>query len=320
VRNGVSLRLGERVCALNHVIDPDLTSDWLVRTSSGVLRTRVVINAAGLASDAIDRMAGYDRFTITARRGQLMVFDKMARPVVNHIVLPVPTKLSKGVLVAPTVFGNVMLGPTAEDLRDFRDSSSTADGVEYLLGHGQRIMPSLVEHEVTAIYAGLRAATEHTDYQFFIDGSYVCVGGIRSTGLTASMSIAEDVVAMLDDYGLRLVERPDGALCDPASLDLIWLGEDDRRGWCTPVDGAHGTLVCHCEKVSAGELDRAMHAVVPARDLEGLRRRTRALAGRCQGFYCLSEVTGRLADATGSTISQLLGTMTGENRDRRESQ
>ena len=148
-------------------------------------------------------------FTVTPRRGELIVFDKLARPLVRHVILPVPTKAGKGVLVSPTVFGNVVLGPTAEDVPDKSAADSTAAGLASLLAKGRRIVPALVDEEVTAVYVGLRAATEHADYQiaFHGDARYVCVGGIRSTGLTAAMAIAERVVEGLRDMGLAAEQR-----------------------------------------------------------------------------------------------------------------
>src|SRR6185437_11131864 len=164
------------------------------------------VNAAGLRSDEIDRMLGHDGFTVTPRRGELIVFDKLSRPLVNHILLAVPTETTKGVLVAPTIYGNVLLGPTAENVLDKTDTSSTSAGLEYLRSEGERILPALLTHEVTAVYAGLRAATEHDDYQIQIHEAegYACVGGIRSTGLSASLAIAEHVCAELDEAGLPL--------------------------------------------------------------------------------------------------------------------
>ena len=126
------------------------------RHAGGRLTARYLVNAAGLRSDELDRMLGHDRFTVTPRRGELIVFDKLARPLVSHILLAVPTKVTKGVLIAPTVFGNVMLGPTAEDVERKDDTEST-DRPRLHQAEGARIMPALLEHEVTAVYAGLRA-------------------------------------------------------------------------------------------------------------------------------------------------------------------
>ena len=162
-----------------------------------------MINAAGLGADVIDRLFGYDRFTVMPRRGELFVFDKLARAMVNTIVLPVPSSKGKGVLISPTIYGNVMLGPTSENLTDRTDTSTSEEGLDFLLAKGRSLMPALLEEEVTATYAGLRAAIEHVDYLVDIDADqrYLLLGGIRSTGLTASMAIAEHVTVLLAEAG-----------------------------------------------------------------------------------------------------------------------
>ena len=166
---------------------------------------RYLVNAAGLHADTINRMLGYDEFGVIPRRGQLLVFDKMARGLVNHILLPMPSKMGKGVLISPTVFGNIMLGPTAENLNDKSATETTADGITMLLDKGKRILPDLLDEEVTAMYAGLRASTQHDDYQIYLHerARYLCLGGIRSTGLSASLAIAEYAVERLAEAGLE---------------------------------------------------------------------------------------------------------------------
>lgn len=273
-----------------------------------LVHCRYIVNAAGLHADVIDRMLGHDAFTVVPRRGELIVFDKLARPLVNHILLQVPTKVSKGVLVSPTVFGNVMLGPTAEDVSDKTDTSSTARGIAGLYEKGRRIVPELVAEEVTAVYVGLRAATEQSDYQihFYPTERYVSVGGIRSTGLSASMAIAEYVIEGLRDAGLELVQRDDFR-----TVRMPNIGEAfPRRYQSAAAISSHpdyGRIVCHCERVTLGEILDAARAPIPARTLDGVRRRTRALLGRCQGFYCAATLTKLLADATGLSMSVLLG-------------
>ncbi|MFG2456254.1 FAD-dependent oxidoreductase [Streptomyces sp. NPDC048523] len=283
VRHGVDLHLNARV---EQVSRPDGTHHHLT-TSRGTLRTRWLVNAAGLHADTLDRALGHDDFTVTPRRGQLLVFDKFARDLVRHILLPVPTALGKGILVAPTVYGNVLLGPTAEDLDDKRATGSTADGLEGLRDKGRRILPGLLDEEVTAVYAGLRAAIEHEDYRISAhpEQAYVTVGGIRSTGLTASLAIAAHVRDLLADTGLDL-----GPAEELEPVHMPNLGEMFPRPYQRPeliaADPEYGTLVCHCERVTRGEIRDALTTTIPPTTLDGLRRRTRARAGRCQGFYC----------------------------------
>ena len=304
VVNGVELALASPVQSVR--VAPDRTC--ALATPRGEFHARYAVNAAGLYADVIDRQFGHDTFTVTPRRGELIVFDKLARPLVNHILLQVPTKVSKGVLVSPTVFGNVMVGPTAEDISDKTATGSSAAGIAGLSERGRRIVPELMSEEVTAVYVGLRAATEHSDYQisFYPEQRYVCVGGIRSTGLSASMAIAEYVVEGLAAAGLRLEPKSDFR-----SVRMPNIGEACLRPYqsaeAIAANPDYGCIVCHCERVTRGEILDALGAPIPARDLDGLRRRTRALFGRCQGFFCAAAVTQLAAAATGQAVSALLG-------------
>jgi glycerol-3-phosphate dehydrogenase len=284
VLRGVRLRLNTRVTNVTGGAEHELAS------TGGPLRARWVINAAGLGSAAVDALFGGDGFAIRPRRGELIVFDKLARPLLRSILLPVPTARTKGVLVAPTVYGNVLLGPTADDVDDPDDVSTTGEGLGSLLTAGHRILPGLASEEVTATYAGLRAATEHADYQIYVDAKqrYACVAGIRSTGLSASLGIAEYVVAELGEAGLPLRPRP-GA--DAPRLVMPNIGEAGIRPYQVAAAPEYGEIVCHCERVTRGEIADAMASVVPPADLGGLRRRTRAMNGRCQGFYCAAAVS-----------------------------
>ncbi|CDO28741.1 NAD(P)/FAD-dependent oxidoreductase [Mycolicibacterium porcinum] len=263
-----------------------------LHTSAGAVRTRWVVNAAGLGADVIDNLFGFSRFTVTPRRGELIVYDKLARPLVDKIVLPVPTSRGKGVLVSPTIYGNVMLGPTSEDLTDRTATGTSEAGFEFLLEKGRALMPRLLTEEVTATYAGLRAAIDHGDYLIEADPAqhYLLVGGIRSTGLTAGMAIAEYARDQLVSAGLEL--NPVDDLPDPPQMPN--LGEAFPRPYQQAekiaADPAYGRIVCFCERVTEGELRDACHSVIPPAALEGLRRRTRVMNGRCQAFFCGAEV------------------------------
>ncbi len=279
-----------------------------LRTPRGTVRARWVVNAAGLGAAAVDALFGHHRFSVVPRRGELVVFDKFARSLVDVIVLPIPTAVGKGVLVSPTVHGNVLLGPTAEDLDDPTATGTTEAGLESLLASGSRIMPRLLEEEVTATYAGLRAGIRVDgrnagDYLVDVDARarYVLVGGIRSTGLTAGMAIAEHVAGLLAETGLDVTPRPDL----PPTPRMPNLGEAVPRPYADAAlvarDPAYGTVVCFCERVTAGELRDAFAAPLPPVDLDGLRRRTRAMNGRCQGFACGAGILA-LLESRGLTI------------------
>ena len=247
---GARLRLRSRVTGIRTG-----AAEHQVVTGTGVVRCRWVVNAAGLHSDTINAMMGGGEFTICPRRGELIVFDKLARPLLSSILLPVPTARTKGVLVAPTVYGNVLLGPTAEDIPDRGDVATTGPGLGSLVEAGRRILPGLVAEEVTASYAGLRAATADRDYQIWVDGSrrYACVAGIRSTGLSASLGIAEHVTGLLADAGLALAGRP-----EPDPPVMPYIGQAAARPYQDAAriadDPEYGRIVCHCERVTRGEI------------------------------------------------------------------
>ena len=214
--------------------------------------------------------------------------------------------VTKGVLISPTVYGNVMLGPTAEDLPDKAETGTSEKGLKYLWEKGEAILPALMREEVTALYAGLRAATEHSDYQIRLhkDQRYLCVGGIRSTGVSGSIGIAEYVVELLAEAGLPLTPK-----AEFKPVRMPYIGEAEIRPYQSAgmiaANPAYGQIVCHCERVTLGEILDAAHAVIPARTVDGLRRRTRVLQGRCQGFNCHAEVVSLLSRETGQSPARL---------------
>lgn len=282
------------VLKLNHLVAGVEVGEsaTVVHTSGGDITARWVINAAGMGGDEIDGMFGYDRIQIHPRRGELLVYDKLSAPLAPKIVLAAPSKLGKGVLISPTAFGNTMLGPTAEDMTDREDTATTEAGFEFLLEKGRKIIPELLDEEVTAAYAGLRAAHNLSDYLIEVDAGqrYVIAAGIRSTGLTSAMAVSEYIIELLADSDLDLSPRADL----PAPPVMPPLGEHMDRPYrddaLIETDPAYGEIVCFCERVTKGEIRDAMASTIPPATLSGLRRRTRAMNGRCQGFFCGAEV------------------------------
>ena len=274
---------------LNHPVQHVRNEDdaWILEGEGGSVRARYVVNAAGLFSDEIDSYFGHSSFTVRPRRGQLIIYDKLARPLINHVLLPVPTSKTKGVLISPTVYGNILLGPTAEDMDDKSATQTTADGMNALIAKGHEILPQLLDEEVTATYSGLRAATEHADYQIEMHAEqrYLCVGGIRSTGISAAMGIAEYAVELLQRAGFDLKLKDKFNLVHMPTIGQAFTRPYQDAGMIAK-NSQYAEMICHCEKVSRGELLDAMNATIPATTLDGLRRRTRASQGRCQGFNC----------------------------------
>ncbi len=261
-------------------------STWVLKTSRGACRGRTVVNCAGLYGDLLHaRLLGDTSFEIRPRKGQFLVYDKSARPLLRSILLPVPTEITKGIVVCPTVFGNVLVGPTAEEQEARDDASVDGDILRELEVHGRRILPGLGAHGITATYAGLRPATEQKDYRidYRRDRGYLLVGGIRSTGLSAALGIAGHVWRLYQD----------GGAVHTAPATLSWplpprLAECGKRDWSQPDNGG---IVCHCELVTRREILNALEGEIPVSSLGGLKRRTRVTMGRCQGFYCSAELS-----------------------------
>lgn len=255
---------------------------WSLRLVDGTIGARLVVNAAGLHGDDLDeRLFGCRDFTIRPRKGQFVVYDKPAFALARHILLPVPTATTKGVVVCPTAFGNLLVGPTAED-QDAKDRADLVpETLDALRRRGEEILPALKDHEVTAIYAGLRPATEFKDFRIRLHESRnaVTVGGIRSTGLSAALGIAHHVFRLTEGAGHRF-ETP-GKLEWPAVANI---SEAAPRDWQRPGNGG---IVCQCEMVTRREIEAALEGPLGARSLAGLKRRTRVTMGRCQGFHCL---------------------------------
>lgn len=270
---------------------------WTLRCKEAVVSARMVINCAGLFGDVVEqRLLGASPFSIRPRKGQFVVFDKAAARHLRTIILPVPTERTKGLLLAPTIFGNVLVGPTAEDQESRTEAAVDGEILRSLIRKACTLLPALREATVTATYAGLRPATERKEYQVRFDPErrWISVSGIRSTGLTSALGLARHIYSLYARSGAR--HTP---LRQPVWPGVPNLAEAIPRDWEQPN---HGEILCHCEMVTRREVERALDGPLPARDLGGLKRRTRAGMGRCQGFYC----AGRLAALTKGRLDEPL--------------
>jgi glycerol-3-phosphate dehydrogenase len=268
---------------------------WSLETSIGAVEAGAVVNAAGLYGDIVDERLGLSpQFTIRPRKGQFVVLDKAAARLVPSIILPVPTETTKGIVICPTAFGNVLVGPTAEEQEDRVRTTVETSVLQWLRAHATQLVPALRDIPVTAIYAGLRPATDRKEYRVIarLAQRAITLGGIRSTGLSAALGLARHAVTLLD----RNVGEPSAAIAARAAAPNI--SEAAERDW---QRAGHGEIVCHCELVTRREIEAAFETLVPPGDLGGLRRRTRAGMGRCQGFYCAAHV----ADLTQDRLAAL---------------
>lgn len=282
LENGVDIRRGWPVQRAEHD-----GQNWALLNGAERVIARCVINAGGIRADRVETLAGFADFAIRPRRGQYMVLDKSARAIHDVIAMPTPTPTTRGILIAPTIFGNVLVGPTAEDVEDRDDRRVTDEGLAQLRQAIATMIPALADQPVNTIFAGMRPATQFRDYQIIprLDRGWMTVAGIRSTGLSASLGIAEHVAALLVPHIFDVARRP--AI---RSVKVPSLSETSPRPWQDgdriAADPCYAEMICHCERVTRGEIRDALASPLAPQTLNGLKRRTRAMFGRCQGFYC----------------------------------
>ncbi|MCO5064240.1 MAG: NAD(P)/FAD-dependent oxidoreductase [Rhizobiaceae bacterium] len=281
-----SIRLGAQVHLRTEVLGGDFDGKiWTLETARSRFRARHVVNCAGLYGDIVEqRLKGASDFAIKPRKGQFVVFEKSASRLLNGIVLPVPSEHTKGVVLTRTIFGNVLIGPTAEEQDDRARATVEREKMRALIDRAGQMLPAIRHISITAAYAGLRPASEKKEYRISMDGArnWITVGGIRSTGMTAALGIAHHV------FGLYAGSTPRPAPGPEPSVSVPNLAEHLPRDWQKP---GYDEIVCHCEMVTRRELEAALSGPLPAGDLGGLKRRTRCGMGQCQGFNCTARIT-----------------------------
>jgi glycerol-3-phosphate dehydrogenase len=258
---------------------------WVLTVRNGApVRARIVVNCAGNYGDIVEAIARPSPFAIMPRKGQFVVYDKPAYDLAASIILPVPTARTKGIVITRTAYGNLLVGPTAEDQDDRRTATVESTTLAALMAAGERMLPGLVGVEVTTAYAGLRPATQFKDYQIEAVAArqWITVGGIRSTGLTGALGIARHVRGLYETHFGALFP-----LNDPVWPQVPNLTEALARPYAQP---GRSEIICHCELVTRDEIVAALIGALPAGSIGGLRRRTRCMMGRCQGFYCSRRV------------------------------
>ena len=299
--NGVDFRFNTKVTGFTRGEE-----GWTVHTEQGDFRTRYVVNAAGVYADVLHNMVSARKLHITPRRGDYCLLDRQVGGFVSHTVFQLPGKLGKGVLVSPTVHGNIIVGPTAIDIEDRDGTNTTAAGLEELISKAGISVDNLPIRQTITSFAGLRA---HEDHHEFVIGEaedapgFVDCAGIESPGLTSAPAIGLTVAELLrEKLGLR--EKEDfiatrKGLLDPKSL--TW----DAYQALIRENPAYGQIICRCEQVTEGEIIDAIRRPLGARSLDGVKRRTRAGMGRCQAGFCSPRVMEILARELGVSQAEI---------------
>ncbi|MFX1281546.1 MAG: NAD(P)/FAD-dependent oxidoreductase [Promethearchaeota archaeon] len=283
--NGVKFFRNHEVVKIRH---QDYT--FTVRTYQGEFKTRNLINAAGLYAAKISSMLGLDYFSLIPRKGEYILFDRNAIHL-NKILFPIPTKISKGILVCPTLHGNTFAGPNAQNITDPEDVSTTTAGLKEILEGGRKLVPSLPLRSSIRNFAGLRAVPE--TYDFIIDNTdvygFINVAGILSPGLTATFAIAEKVVEFLELLGVKLSIKEDYNPYRPKPERFKDFTKEQLDSK-VKEDPRWGRIICRCETIPEMEIINAIHAPVGARTVDGVKFRCRPGMGRCQGGFCRPRV------------------------------
>ena len=279
----------------------------IVNTTKGAIRTKCVINAAGIYAEEIAKLAGDDSFTITPRKGEYILFDKTAASsLVYGVVFPCPTEKSKGILVCTTTHGNTFIGPNANEQFSKEDTSVTSGGMDEIIAGARKLVPNLPMGACITEFAGLRAASDTGD---FILGASKVPGffnaaGIQSPGIAAAPAIAEVVVeAIGKEMYLRKKDNWNGRLPKKTAFNRMTGAEKQKA---IQDNSLYGRVICRCETVTEGEIVDAIRQPVGARTVDGVKRRTRVGMGRCQGGFCGPRVTQILARELGIPVEKVL--------------
>ena len=315
--NGVEFRFNTEVQDLKST-----EKGWEIYTSQGICETRYVVNAAGVYADVFHNMISKNKIHITPRKGEYCLLDKSAGSHVGRTIFALPGKYGKGVLITPTVHGNLLVGPTAVDIEDKEGTNTTKEGLDEIIKKAGMNIKNLPMRQVITSFAGLRA---HEDGHEFIIGEvkdargFIDCAGIESPGLTSSPAIGEMVGNLIRDK-MNLEEKEDfisirKGVLNPNTLDR------EQRNFLIQEKPEYGNIVCRCEMITEGEIIDAIHRPLGARSLDGIKRRTRAGMGRCQTGFCSPKTMEILARELHIPISEVTksggnsGIIRGRNKD-----
>lgn len=307
--NGVEFHFNIEVIRLEKI-----EKGYRIFTNKGEFETKCIVNAAGVYADDIHNMVSKRKIHITPRKGEYCLLDKSAGAHVSRTVFALPGKEGKGVLVTPTVHGNLLIGPTATDIEEKEGTNTTGNGLAQVINKAGKNVKNLPLRQIITSFAGLRAHEDH--HEFIIEEvedapGFIDCAGIESPGLTSAPAIGERVAEILrEKLGLEekenFISKRKGIL-RPASLSF------EERNALIKENPAYGNIICRCEMVTEGEIREAIRRPLGAKSLDGVKRRTRAGMGRCQSGFCSSKVMEILAQELNADLSQITKAGDGSN-------
>ncbi len=291
VTNGVEFI---RNCAVEAICSS--SDGFALSTTQGEISAKYVVNAAGIHSDDIARMIGDNSISLIPRKGEYYLLDKSFGYMADHTIFQCPNEMGKGVLVTPTVDGNLLIGPSALDVDDKEDVDTTPEGLDFIVAKAKKSVSTLNIRGAITSFAGMRAHPTTDDFIIGFSEKNDCflnVAGIESPGLSAAPAIAEMVVNMLSEKA-DFKEKSEFVSTRKAPIRFRHMSKSEREDLIAK-NKAYGRIICRCETITEGEILDAIHAPAGARDVDGVKRRTRAGMGRCQGGFCGSKVVEILA-------------------------
>lgn len=274
--------------------------NYVLETNKGDIETKLVINAAGLFSDEINNMVSERKINILPRKGEYCLFDKVVGDMVSRTIFQLPTKLGKGVLVTPTVDGNLLVGPNAVDLEDKNDLTTTREGIDDIIARAALSVKQIPMRQVITSFSGLRSHCAEND---FVIGepadakNFINAAGIESPGLSSAPAIAE----MIRDMVVEKLNPDKNADFNPIRKGIPKFREmnNEERKQLIAKDARYGKMVCRCETVTEGEIINAIKRPLGATTLDGVKKRTRAGMGRCQSGFCSTKIVEILSKELG---------------------
>jgi glycerol-3-phosphate dehydrogenase len=303
VENGVELRLNTEVLNIEKQ-----DTGYKIYTNDGEIDSKYVVNSAGVYADRIHNMVADPTFTLTPRRGQYYLLDKSAGTLVNRVIFQSPSKISKGVVVLPTVHGNLLVGPDAEDIDDRDNKYTSDDRLDFVKDRAKKTSDKIPFNMVITSFAGLRASPSTGDFIVEeVEGAkgFIDVAGIESPGLSASPAIGDFVANLLKEIDGNFIENED---FNPIRREMIHFMElsQEEKSRLIKEDPRYGRIICRCENITEGEIVDAIHRKVGGTSVDGIKRRTRAGMGRCQGGFCQPRVIEILARELGKGLTEIV--------------
>lgn len=301
VRNGVELRRNCPVTGISKTKD-----GYELDTPSGMISAQYVVNSTGVDAFTVACLLKQPTYKMKPSRGEYYLMDKCAGNTVHHVIFQCPTKVGKGVLVSPTVDGNLIVGPNAEPVEGSLDTGTTAEGLAFVRKMALLSVPGLNWRDSIRNFAGVRANTNIDDFQIhWLEPGFLDVAGIKSPGLSSAPAIGEYVAELLMRDGVKLLRKRDFQDELPEKLHFKELSPEEKAQ-AVRKNPLYGRIICRCETVTEGEMVDALHSLIPPVSIDGIKRRCGAGMGRCQGGFCGPRVHEIIARETGMPMEDVM--------------